>query len=264
MTKLPKDLSEYLIIPPEIWNDPKLVMLDKCIIGRVIALQQNKGYCFAENKYFSDKFNKSIDYISKVVTRLVTRGYLSRELIRDNKGQIKQRKLVYMGVPTVLQDGTYRSPGRYPPSLEGVPLCAINQPKVPDHSKGILSKEIRLESNSEKGSLGDTPQTPEPTGRKYTYPKESQLAKVVETEEEYRGRKYTVGRFEVTKDGEKELYERGWRFVPRDNKWKHPENNWEVLSLHSTGYVNGWSPDSPEPRGNLLSAWLYFFGGGIK
>lgn len=103
-----------------------------------------------------------------------------------------------------------------------------------------------------------------PNSKKYTYVMESDFITVEETEEEYKGTMYTVGRPKITSDGEQDLKSKGWVYVKNQGLWKHPENNWEVLPLHKIGFVNGWNPDSPEPKGELLMVWLNFFGGGTE
>jgi len=89
-----KDIkNDWCLIPPYIWKDPDLNLLEKCMLGRVNALQTEKGYCYAGNDYLSEQLGRSKNWISKVLKKLEDRQYLSRELIYDSKGEIEERRI---------------------------------------------------------------------------------------------------------------------------------------------------------------------------
>lgn len=95
MNEEPK--TSWCLIPPEIWEDENLNLTEKCLLGRILALQDSKGYCYASNNYLAKQLYKSADRISKVISKLVEMQYLSRSIIRDDGGKIVVRYLRVLG-----------------------------------------------------------------------------------------------------------------------------------------------------------------------
>ena len=85
--------NDWCLIPPYIWKDSKLSLLEKCLLGRIQALQNSKGYCYAGNDYLSEQLGKTKNWISKVLKKLEDRQYILREIIYDNKGKILERRV---------------------------------------------------------------------------------------------------------------------------------------------------------------------------
>jgi len=89
----------FRIAPVQIWNlinkENGLKPMEAIIYMEISALCQNKefGYCWASNDYFAEKFNTKSDTVSRWISRLVKLGHIARELIYNEDGSIKQRKL---------------------------------------------------------------------------------------------------------------------------------------------------------------------------
>ena len=90
--------NDWCLIPPYIWKDPNLSLLEKCLLGRIQALQNSKGYCYAGNDYLSEQLGKTKNWISKVLKKLEDRQYISREIIYDNKGKISERRVYLLAI----------------------------------------------------------------------------------------------------------------------------------------------------------------------
>lgn len=71
----------YAIIPASVRYDKNLTPNAKLLYGEITALCNEKGFCWATNRYFAEIFNVSRNSISKWINSLVKLGYI--QLISD-------------------------------------------------------------------------------------------------------------------------------------------------------------------------------------
>ena len=69
--------SYYAIISAEVRYDKKLSANAKLLYGEITCLTNENGFCFANNKYFAELYEKSKVTISKWISELVVNGYVS-------------------------------------------------------------------------------------------------------------------------------------------------------------------------------------------
>ena len=93
MNDLPVQPNYYAIIPSEVRYDSRLKANEKLLFAEITSLTNKKGYCYANNEYFAELYNAKKDTISRWISGLEKLGYLKRELIRDDDGQILERRL---------------------------------------------------------------------------------------------------------------------------------------------------------------------------
>lgn len=100
--------SYYAIIPADVRYDKELTPNAKLLYGEITALCNEKGYCWANNQYFSNLYGVSKTTISKWVNQLIKRGYVQSE-IRYKKGtkEIKGRYLKISNTPIKEKDKGY-------------------------------------------------------------------------------------------------------------------------------------------------------------
>lgn len=67
-------------IPKEIWLDKSLGWSEKLLLVEIHSLDNDSG-CWASNEYFSDFFNLSKDRISKLISSLKKKGYITVEIV---------------------------------------------------------------------------------------------------------------------------------------------------------------------------------------
>ena len=117
----------FAIIPSHIRYDNDLIPNAKLMFGELTALSNDKGYCYATNKYFSELYNVSKVSVSKWINQLKNKGYIKVELVYENK-EIKERKIYIVNPDEVLKI-----------NLTG------NKPKLKDNSNTIYNnKEVKF------------------------------------------------------------------------------------------------------------------------
>jgi hypothetical protein len=86
--------SYYAIIPANVRYDERLKLLSRMLYGEITALSNEKGYCWANNKYFGTLYKVSIQTISGCIKQLVDCGYITSEIIyKENSKEVEQRIL---------------------------------------------------------------------------------------------------------------------------------------------------------------------------
>lgn len=73
----------YAIIPANVRYDESLTPNAKLLYGEITALCNEKGYCWATNRYFAELYNVSKVSISKWIGSLKDAGYVSIEMEQD-------------------------------------------------------------------------------------------------------------------------------------------------------------------------------------
>lgn len=83
--------SYYAIIPASVRYDSDLVPNAKLLYGEITALANERGYCFATNRYFAELYNVSISTISRWIGSLCDKGFvISFDHIKKD-GSIERR-----------------------------------------------------------------------------------------------------------------------------------------------------------------------------
>lgn len=85
--------SYYAIIPANIRYCKELKYPERLFYGEITCLLNKEGYCFASNKYFADLYGVIPGTISRWISHLQKLGFISVEVIRDEKKQIIERKI---------------------------------------------------------------------------------------------------------------------------------------------------------------------------
>ena len=87
-------MSEYYaIIPANVRYDRNLKANEKLLYGEITALCNKKGYCWANNDYFSKLYNVGKNTISIWIQNLIKCGYIYSNTIKE-KGNIRYLSIV--------------------------------------------------------------------------------------------------------------------------------------------------------------------------
>lgn len=95
--------SYYTNIPAFVRYDEELLKKPKSILlyGEIVALSNQKGFCWARNSYFSERLRVSGRMIQDYLDLLVSKGYIARKLIyKPNSKQIDKRILSIASRPS--------------------------------------------------------------------------------------------------------------------------------------------------------------------
>lgn len=99
-------ISYYSVIPATIRYDERLKASEKLMYGEITSLTNKFGYSFASNKYFAKLYNVTNHTVSQWISHLEKLGYIDTELIKNENGAIKERRIYIRGTPYV-QKNTY-------------------------------------------------------------------------------------------------------------------------------------------------------------
>ena len=75
-------------IPKEIWESPKLSLMEKVLFVEIDSLDNQRG-CFASNRYFADFFGVSPRQIATYVASLRAKGYVTVTVLNQNERTIR-------------------------------------------------------------------------------------------------------------------------------------------------------------------------------
>ena len=99
--------SYYAIIPAFVRYDQNLTANAKLLYGEITALCNEKGYCFARNKYFADLYGVSNVSISKWINQLKDYGYIKIKMIyKQESKEIETREMYITNFNEVLKESS--------------------------------------------------------------------------------------------------------------------------------------------------------------
>lgn len=90
----------FAIIPANVRYDKDLPPNAKLLYGEITALCNEKGYCWAENRYFADLYGVSKTSVSKWIGALQEKGYIQTALMyREGSKEIDKRYITIVNDP---------------------------------------------------------------------------------------------------------------------------------------------------------------------
>jgi DNA-binding MarR family transcriptional regulator len=75
--------SFYAIIPANVRYDKELPANAKLLYGEITALCNEKGFCWATNGYFAELYDVAPETVSRWISKLEQKGYISMEHIES-------------------------------------------------------------------------------------------------------------------------------------------------------------------------------------
>lgn len=83
----------YLLLPVLAVDDERINDGEVLLLAEIMALANNTGYCYASNAYLMKKRRISQSTLTSRLGNLKKYGYIKVELIKDDKGCVKERRI---------------------------------------------------------------------------------------------------------------------------------------------------------------------------
>lgn len=93
-------VSYYAIIPATVRYSKKLKANEKLLYGEITSLSNKNGYCYAQNRYFADLYNVSIETVSRWLSNLQNCGFIHMEVKRNENKEVIARYIYIVDVPS--------------------------------------------------------------------------------------------------------------------------------------------------------------------
>lgn len=109
-------VSYYAIIPATVRYSKDLKANEKLLYGEITSLSNRNGYCYAQNRYFANLYNVSIETVSRWLSHLQQLGFIQIEIKRNENKEVIARYIYIVDVP-------YHQKDQYPyhqKSQEGI------------------------------------------------------------------------------------------------------------------------------------------------
>lgn len=142
--------SYYAVIPANVRYDKRLCANAKLLYGEITALCNEKGYCWARNKYFADLYEVSDRSIQKWIKQLVDFGYIKSEIIY--KYGTKEVEARYLIIPSSSpgDEEKFTRGGEEKFPRGGEEKFVDNNTNINNTNINISKKEIYKERKEEK------------------------------------------------------------------------------------------------------------------
>lgn len=98
----------YAIIPANVRYDKTLRPNAKLLYGEITALSNAEGYCWATNSYFANLYDVDSNTISKWISQLNNKGYITISFVYNDNKEIDKR-IIKITPPIDKKEGGYGS-----------------------------------------------------------------------------------------------------------------------------------------------------------
>ena len=89
-----ENVAYYAIIPANVRYDPDLPPNAKLLYGEITALCNEKGFCWASNRYFAELYGVSIRSVQNWITALFEKGYIQVTNCEKNDSETGEIRLL--------------------------------------------------------------------------------------------------------------------------------------------------------------------------
>lgn len=100
--------SYYAIIPADVRYCKELKYQERIFYGEITCLLNKEGYCFASNRYFANLYDVIPGTISRWISNLERLGFITVELIRNEKKQVIERRIFIKNNSRISPNNTYK------------------------------------------------------------------------------------------------------------------------------------------------------------
>ena len=75
--------DKYIILPEQVCFDRNIPPMARLLYGVIASLSAKDGYCWAQNRFFAEKFGVQPETISRAINSLASTGYIRLEFEGD-------------------------------------------------------------------------------------------------------------------------------------------------------------------------------------
>lgn len=93
-------VNYYAIIPATVRYCKQLKANEKLLYGEITSLSNKSGYCYAQNRYFANLYNVSIETVSRWLSNLQKCGFIEMEVKRNKNKEVIARYIYIVDVPS--------------------------------------------------------------------------------------------------------------------------------------------------------------------
>ncbi|MBR2697462.1 MAG: helix-turn-helix domain-containing protein [Clostridia bacterium] len=83
----------WAVLPARVRYDEELRPNAKLLYAEISAMSDSTGFCWATNGYLAKLFGLEKDSIARLVTQLAARGYITVEVLRDERNTVTERRI---------------------------------------------------------------------------------------------------------------------------------------------------------------------------
>lgn len=142
-------IGYYAIIPSTVLFNERIKANEKLLYAVITVLSNKEGYCYASNTYLGKLLKAQPHTISKWVSHLKSSGFLCLDIIKNDKGEIIQRRIYPNDTPyTINRTYPYSTDGTEGMSPKGqynnIIDNNINKEKIDRFFNYIIDKEKEI------------------------------------------------------------------------------------------------------------------------
>ena len=97
----------YAVIPANVRYDKRLKLIARLLYGEITALCNEKGYCWASNRYFAELYEVSNNTISSAISQLEEFGHI--KCVYDKTQQNNDKRKIFIVYPQKFGDGLQKN-----------------------------------------------------------------------------------------------------------------------------------------------------------
>lgn len=147
-----QDMIGWCLIPPAILSREDISDSQKLLMGRILGLLNDEGYCFASNAWLGVQLGLKRIRVSQLLSDLQKKGLLDIRLIRNANHSIIKRKIfpvINQSSSVIENDNTCYKKVKGVLSKSDIPLLSKSEKVV------IENREIERESNHQTKKTSD-------------------------------------------------------------------------------------------------------------
>lgn len=155
--------SYYAILPASVRYDKDLKPMEKILFAELTALSNKDGFCSASNRYFADLYGVDESTVSRWISRLAIRKYVSVLLVRDDRNAIIGRHIfttpIDKKVNTLLTKKSIPSPQKDQYPIDKKVIVNNTSINITSSNNSLSTREEEIEIPEPTHVWGDSTDT---------------------------------------------------------------------------------------------------------